>query len=71
MSLLTAENYKMFEEIVDELRVLLSEDGVTGVVLEVHRGPLSKSIREWGNCPCPTHQEDDVKIEMTELGLTL
>ena len=66
MSLLSAENYKMFEEIVDELRVLLSEDGVTGVVLEVHRGSLSKSIREWGHCQCPTHQKGDVKIGVTE-----
>ena len=65
MSLLTSEKYDMFEEIVDELRVLLAEDGVTGVVLEVHRGQLSKSIREWGDCQCPTHQEGDVKIEVT------
>jgi hypothetical protein len=65
MSLLTSENYEIFEEIVDELRVLLGEKGVTGVLIEVHRGPLSKSIREWGDCSCPTHQESDVRIEVT------
>jgi len=65
MSQLTADKYEMFEEIVDELRALIAEDGVTGVLLEVHRGPLSKSIREWGDCPCPTQREGDVRIEVT------
>ena len=65
MSLLTSEKYEMFEEIVDELRVLLAEDGVTGVVLEVHRGQLSKSIREFGDCQCHTHQEGDFIFEVT------
>ena len=64
MSLLTAENYEIFEEIVDELRVLLGEKGVTGVLIEVHRGPLSKSIREFGDCLCPTRQESDIVIEV-------
>jgi hypothetical protein len=64
MSLLTRENYEIFEEIVDELRVLLGEKGVTGVLIEVHRGPLSKSIREFGDCLCPTRQESDIVIEV-------
>ncbi len=66
MSQLSAEKYELFEEIVDELRVLLAEDGVTGVMVEVHRGPLSKSIREWGDCPCVTHRVGDVVIKMKE-----
>lgn len=65
MSLLTSENYEIFEEIVDELRVLLGEKGVTGVLIEVHRGPLSKSIREFGDCLCPTNKEGDVMFEVT------
>ena len=46
-----------------ELRTLMAEPTVTGVIFEVHRGPLSKSIREFGDCPCPTHVEGDVRIE--------
>jgi hypothetical protein len=56
-----------------ELRTLMAEPGVTGVIFEVHRGPLSKSIREFGDCPCPTHVEGDVRIEVkdrTWVGLT-
>lgn len=57
-----------------ELRTLMAEPGVTGVIFEVHRGPLSKSIREFGDCPCPTHVEGDVRIEVKEerewVGLT-
>ena len=48
-----------------ELRTLMAEPTVTGVIFEVHRGPLSKSIREYGDCPCPTHQKGDVRIEVT------
>jgi hypothetical protein len=47
-----------------ELRTLMAEPTVTGVIFEVHRGPLSKSIREYGECPCPTHAEGDVRIEV-------
>ena len=39
-----------------ELRTLMAEPTVTGVIFEVHRGPLSKSIREYGDCPCPTQE---------------
>ena len=56
-----------------ELRTLMAEPTVTGVIFEVHRGPLSKSIREFGDCPCPTHVEGDVRIEVkdrTWVGLT-
>jgi hypothetical protein len=57
-----------------ELRTLIAEPTVTGVIFEVHRGPLSKSIREFGECPCPTHVEGDVRIEVKEerewVGLT-
>jgi hypothetical protein len=49
-----------------ELRTLMAEPTVTGVIFEVHRGPLSKSIREFGDCPCPTHAEGDVRIEVKE-----
>jgi hypothetical protein len=49
-----------------ELRTLMAEPTVTGVIFEVHRGPLSKSIREYGDCPCPTHAEGDVRIEVKE-----
>ena len=49
-----------------ELRTLMAEPTVTGVIFEVHRGPLSKSIREYGDCPCPTHVEGDVRIEVKE-----
>ena len=49
-----------------ELRTLMAEPTVTGVIFEVHRGPLSKSIREYGECPCPTHAEGDVRIEVKE-----
>jgi hypothetical protein len=49
-----------------ELRKLMAEPRVTGVIFEVHRGPLSKSIREYGECPCPTHAEGDVRIEVKE-----
>ena len=66
MSQLTAEKYEMLEDIVGELTALLAEESITGVLIEVHRGPLSKSIREWGDCSCPTHQEGDVRIEVTE-----
>lgn len=66
MSHINAEKYEMLEDIVDELKTLLAEESVTGVVLEVHRGPLSKSIREWGNCPCPTNQDGDVFIEVAK-----
>ena len=66
MSQLTAEKYEMLENIVGELTALLAEENVTGVLIEVHRGSLSKSIREWGDCSCPTHQEGDVRIEVTE-----
>jgi hypothetical protein len=57
-----------------ELRTLMAEPTVTGVIFEVHRGPLSKSIREFGDCPCPTYVEGDVRIEVKEkrewVGLT-
>ena len=66
MSQLTAEKYEMLENIVGELTALLAEENVTGVLIEVHRGSLSKSIREWGDCSCPTYQECDVRIEVTE-----
>ena len=66
MSQLTAEKYEMLEDIVGELTALLAEESVTGVLIEVHRGSLSKSVREWGDCSCPTHQEGDVRIEVTE-----
>ena len=52
-----------------ELRTLMAEPTVTGVIFEVHRGPLSKSIREFGECPCPTQEPvgyahvDDLKRE--------
>ena len=49
-----------------ELRTLMAEPTVTGVIFEVHRGPLSKSIREFGECPCPTHVEGDVRIEVQD-----
>jgi hypothetical protein len=49
-----------------ELRTLMAEPTVTGVIFEVHRGPLSKSIREYGECPCPTHAEGDVRIEVKD-----
>jgi hypothetical protein len=49
-----------------ELRTLMAEPTVTGVIFEVHRGPLSKSIREFGDCPCPTHVEGDVRIEVKD-----
>jgi hypothetical protein len=49
-----------------ELRTLMAEPTVTGVILEVHRGPLSKSIREYGECPCPTHVKGDVRIEVKD-----
>ena len=49
-----------------ELRTLIAEPGVTGVIFEVHRGPLSKSIREFGDCPCPTHVDGDVRIEVKD-----
>ena len=39
-----------------ELRTLMAEPTVTDVIFEVHRGPLSKSIREFGECPCPTQE---------------
>ena len=39
-----------------ELRTLMAEPTVTGVIFEVHRGPLSKSIREYGDCPGPTQE---------------
>ena len=58
---------------ITELTTLMAEPEVTGVVFEVHRGPLSKSIREFGECPCPTHVEGDVRIEVkdrTWVGLT-
>lgn len=59
---------------ITELRTLMAEPTVTGVIFEVHRGPLSKSIREFGECPCPTHVEGDVRIEVKEerewVGLT-
>ena len=54
-----------FQEPVEELQKLMSEDGVTGVLIEVHRGPLSKSVREYGECSCPGYQEGDVRIEVT------
>ena len=65
MSQLTTEKYEMLESIVSELTTLLAEESVTGVLIEVHRGLLSKSIREWGDCSCLTHQEGDVRIEVT------
>jgi hypothetical protein len=49
-----------------ELRTLMAEPTVTGVIFEVHRGPLSKSIREFGDCPCPTHVDGDVRIEVKD-----
>jgi hypothetical protein len=49
-----------------ELRTLMAEPTVTGVIFEVHRGSLSKSIREFGDCPCPTHVEGDVRIEVKD-----
>ena len=49
-----------------ELRTLMAEPTVTGVIFEVHRGPLSKSIREYGDCPCPTHVDGDVRIEVKD-----
>jgi len=52
------------EEII-ELRKLMQDPRVTGVLFEVHRGSLSKSIREYGECSCPTHQDGDVRIEVT------
>ena len=52
------------EEII-ELRQLMQDPSVTGVLLEVHRGPLSKSIREYGECSCPTNKEGDVILEVT------
>ena len=52
------------EEII-ELRKLMQDPGVTGILFEVHRGPLSKSIREYGECSCPTNKEDDVIFEVT------
>ena len=52
------------QEIIDELKKLAVEPNVTGVLFEVHRGPLSKSIREYGECVCPTHQDNDVRIEV-------
>ena len=59
---------------ITELTTLMAEPGVTGVIFEVHRGPLSKSIREFGECPCPTHVKGDVRIEVKEerewVGLT-
>ena len=51
-----------------ELRTLMAEPTVTGVIFEVHRGPLSKSIREFGDCPCPTHVEGDVRIVANKRG---
>ena len=39
-----------------ELTTLMAEPTVTGVIFEVHRGPMSKSIREYGDCPCPTQE---------------
>jgi hypothetical protein len=51
-----------------ELRSLMAEPTVTGVIFEVHRGPLSKSIREFGDCPCPTHVEGDVRIVANKRG---
>ena len=52
------------EEII-ELRQLMQDPSVTGVLFEVHRGPLSKSIREYGECSCPTSKEGDVIFEVT------
>jgi hypothetical protein len=52
------------QEPVAELVKLMAEDGVTGVLIEVHRGPLSKSIRTWGECDCPTSTDNDVTIEV-------
>ena len=52
------------EEII-ELRQLMQDPSVTGVLFEVHRGPLSKSIREYGECSCPTNKEGDVIFEVT------
>jgi hypothetical protein len=52
------------QEPVSELLKLMAEDGVTGVLIEVHRGPLSKSIRTWGECDCPTSTDNDVTIEV-------
>jgi hypothetical protein len=52
------------QEPVSELLKLMAEDGVTGVLIEVHRGPLSKSIRTWGECDCPTSTYNDVTIEV-------
>ena len=52
------------EEII-ELRKLMQDPNVTGVLFEVHRGPLSKSIREYGECSCPTNKEGDVLFEVT------
>ena len=48
-----------------ELRKLMQESSVTGVLFEVHRGPLSKSIREYGECLCPTNKDGDAIFEVT------
>ena len=64
MSQLTTEKYEMLESIVSELTTLLAEESVTGVLIEVHRGPLSKSIREYGECSCPTNKKSDVMLEV-------
>ena len=51
-------------EAIIELRKLMQEPGVTGILFEVHRGPLSKSIREYGECSCPTNKQGDVMLEV-------
>lgn len=51
-------------EIIDELKKLTAEHSVTGVEIHVHRGPLSKSIREYGECSCPTYLENDIVFEV-------
>ena len=52
-------------EAIIELRKLMQEPSVTGVLFEVHRGSLSKSIREYGECSCPTNKGGDVIFEVT------
>ena len=52
-------------EAIIELRKLIQEPSVTGVLFEVHRGPLSKSIREYGECLCPTNKDGDAIFEVT------
>ena len=59
------ESLENESEAIIELRKLMQEPSVTGVLFEVHRGSLSKSIREYGECSCPTSKEGDVIFEVT------